>query len=62
MAEGSCRNISRQDLYFDELLSARLGGEKNALVPRYFGEGFKCPNVFMESSFLERKPDWCFGN
>ncbi len=50
MAEGYCRNISRQDLYFDELLSGRLGGEKT-----FSGEGFKCPNVFMESSFFREK-------
>lgn len=41
---------SRQDLYFDKLLSGRLGGEKT-----FSGEGFKCPNVFMESSSFSKK-------
>ncbi len=38
MAEGSCRNISRQDLYFDELLSGRLGGEKTLLYRVILGK------------------------
>lgn len=57
MAEGLLPEYSRQDLYFDELLSGRLGGEKTLLYCVILGKDLNARMSLWNPLFLGRKPD-----